>query len=292
MNDRPDPLDAVRAAYERMAPACTLCPRLCRVDRLSGEKGHCATGWEPFVASVGPHFGEEEPLVGTRGSGTIFLSGCNLHCVFCQNYDISDADVGTSVSVARLSDAMLGLQRFGCHNVNFVTPTHQSAAVMEAVLKARNAGLTVPIVYNCGGYESVDTLRLLEGFVEIYMPDMKFDDHRTASRLCRAPDYPEVSRQALREMHRQVGDLEIRDGVAVRGLLVRHLVMPDGVEEGKAIMDFLAEEISPSTYVNVMPQYRPMHKAYAHPGIDRAPTRKEFQAVRRHAQALGLRLAR
>ncbi len=275
-----------------MSPQCTLCPRRCGVDRLAGETGLCCAGRLPFVSSITPHFGEEAPLVGRGGSGTVFFSGCNLHCVFCQNFDISTGDAGKEISLDRLVTGMLGLQKRGCHNVNFVTPTHQAASVMEAVRLGREKGLDLPIVYNSGGYESIETLRLLEGFVDIYMPDMKFSRAESAARFLDAPDYPTVMREAVREMHRQVGDLEIRDGVTTKGLLVRHLVMPEGVEEGVEILDFLAEEISTDTYVNVMAQYRPMHRAYAFPEIARGITAEEYRAVYEHAAKRGLRLAR
>ncbi|MHC5036121.1 MAG: radical SAM protein [Planctomycetota bacterium] len=275
-----------------MSPACTLCPRDCAVDRRAGELGTCQTGWLPFVSSVFPHFGEEAPLVGRNGSGTIFLSGCNLRCVFCQNFDISDRRSGQEVSVKKLADLILGMERWGCHNVNFVTPTHQTAPIMEAIALARKRGVEIPVVYNCGGYERLETLQLLEGFVDIYMPDVKFFRPESAERYCNASNYPEVVKSAVREMHRQVGDLEIQDGIATRGLLIRHLVMPGGVEEGVEIIDFLAKEISSDTYVNVMPQYRPMHRAYAFPKIAHPPMMSEFQAVVQQAQDRSLRLAR
>ncbi|MHC4598313.1 MAG: radical SAM protein [Planctomycetota bacterium] len=274
-----------------MAP-CRLCPRECGTDRRHGETGVCEAKWLPWISSVSPHFGEEDPLVGRGGSGTVFLTGCNLRCVFCQNWDISSGGSGREVTVARLADMILGLERWGCHNVNFVTPTHQTPPIMEALALARGKGFAVPVVYNAGGYESLETLRLLEGFVEIYMPDVKFIKSETAGRYCNAPDYPEVMKAAIREMHRQVGDLEIRKGLAVRGLLIRHLVMPGGVEEGLDLVDFLADEISKNTYVNVMPQYRPMHRAHAFKPIARAPTMEEFFTVRQHAVNKGLRLAR
>jgi putative pyruvate formate lyase activating enzyme len=288
-NDR---ADRIRRAYALMTPACRLCPRECGADRRAGEVGHCATGWSPFVSSASPHFGEEDPLVGQGGSGTIFMSGCNLGCVFCQNFDISTARSGRELTVDGHSQMMTGLVQWGCHNVNFVTPTHQTPPIMEAIALARDRGMDVPVVYNCGGYESLETLALLEGFVDVYMPDVKFFAPASAERYCGAPDYPDVMADAIREMHRQVGDLEIQDGLAVRGLLVRHLVMPGGGSEGAALVDYLAGEISGNTYVNVMPQYRPMHKAYAFPEIARAPTHEEFLAVRDHAEARGLRLAR
>lgn len=270
---------------------CTLCPRLCRVNRLAGELGRCRVGAEAVIASAGPHFGEESCLVGRGGSGTIFLTGCNLGCVFCQNGEISDGLEGETWDTEELADGMLRLQEMGCHNVNWVTPTHQMPAIFEALAVARERGLTVPGVFNCGGYERVEVLRMIEGRVEIYMPDFKFWSPASAERYADAADYPERAREAVREMHRQVGDLAIRDGVARRGLLVRHLVMPGGVEESKAILDFLAREVSGNTYVNVMDQYRPAHRAREFPEIARRITAAEYGTVREHAAKLGLRLA-
>jgi len=268
---------------------CALCPRSCGVDRLRGEIGFCGIGPEAFVASAAPHFGEEPPLVGSGGSGTIFFAGCNLGCVFCQNHDISHGRAGREVTAERLARLMLELQSVGCHNINWVTPTHQIVAVVEALRLARENGLDVPIVYNCGGYESVETLRRIEGLVDIYMPDAKFARTETAKKYLNAPDYPAVMKAAIREMHRQVGDLEIRNGLAVRGLLVRHLVMPGGVEEAKTILDFLAEEISSHTVVNVMAQYRPYFRANEFPVIARPVSPDEYAAARKYAQRLGMR---
>ncbi len=285
MNDR------IRQAYEMM-DACALCPRACGANRRRGERGFCGVGSQPVVSSAGPHLGEEPPLVGYFGSGTIFFAGCNLGCVFCQNFDISHGRAGRETSVEGVVELMLRLEAHGCCNINFLTPTHVMPHVLDAIAQARGRGLRVPIVYNCGGYESLDALRLLEGAVEIYMPDAKFLDPRRAGAYCKAPDYPDAMKAALREMHRQVGDLEIVDGIARRGLLVRHLVMPNATDDGKAIIDFLADEISPDTYVNVMEQYRPLFRAGEHPAIARRPTRREFEEVYEHARRRGLRLAR
>jgi putative pyruvate formate lyase activating enzyme len=271
--------------------SCVLCPHLCRVDRLAGELGLCATGAEPVIASAGPHFGEEPPLVGAGGSGTIFFTGCNLGCVFCQNYEISHLRDGRQVSRDALAEIMLDLQRVGCHNINWVTPTHQVPAIFAALKTARARGLRLPTVFNCGGYERPEILRLLEGQVQIYMPDAKFLSAETAGRYTTAPDYPQAMKSALREMHRQVGDLEIRGGLAVRGLLVRHLVMPGGADESVAILDFIAREISPNTYVNVMDQYHPAGRAGDFPELARRVTSQEYLRVRRHAEKLGLRLS-
>jgi putative pyruvate formate lyase activating enzyme len=284
------PAEAIRDARALLAP-CRLCPRRCGVDRTRGGRGLCGAGALPVVASAGPHFGEEPPLVGHGGSGTLFLSGCNLRCVFCQNADISHGTAGTPCDAAAIAGVMAALAQRGCHNINFVTPTHVTPVLMEAVALARRDGLSVPIVYNCGGYESLEALRLLEGFVDIYMPDVKFASAEAAERYCRAPDYPEVMRAALAEMHRQVGDLAVEDGLAVRGLLVRHLVMPGDVCGSRALLDFLADTVSPRTCVNVMAQYRPCFHAPDFPEIDRRPTPDEVESIRAYARQKGLRPA-
>ncbi len=285
-------MEAAAGRVRAMLAACTLCPRQCRQDRLGGETGFCGVGSMPRVSSAGPHFGEEAPLVGQSGSGTIFMSGCNLGCVFCQNSDISHNLSGEDVTISRLADMMLALERIGCHNINFVTPTHQAHAVMESIIEARKRGLSVPVVYNCGGYEPPEVLVELDGFVQIYMPDAKFIRPESSSKYCGAPDYPGIMKEALRIMRRQVGDLVIENGIAVSGLIVRHLVMPGCADEGTEIIDFLADEISPDTYVNVMPQYRPCFKAQTMPEIARYPTRAEFMKVRDHALERGLRLTK
>jgi putative pyruvate formate lyase activating enzyme len=257
---------------------CRLCPRCCEVNRHEGEKGFCQTGRQAVVSSCNPHFGEEDPLVGRGGSGTVFLTYCNLLCAFCQNYEISHQGEGVPVSASELADMMLALQARGCHNINFVSPTHVVPQILEALPEAVKNGLRVPLVYNCGGYEEVSTLRLLEGIVDIYMPDFKFWDPQVAERYCGAPDYPEKARAAVREMHRQVGDLVLDEtGVARRGLLVRHLVMPDGLAGTRGIMRFLASEVSRNTYVNVMSQYRPCGEANRYPELARMITVEEYR---------------
>lgn len=259
--------------------------------RLEGQKGFCGIGREAVVSSFGPHFGEERPLVGRYGSGTIFFAGCNLGCLFCQNYDISHLRAGEEVSPEYIASITLALEKRGCHNVNFVTPTHVSPQIMEATLIARKKGLSVPTVYNCGGYESVDTLKLLEGTIDIYMPDAKYAHAQWAKKFSGARDYPEVMKAALKEMHRQVGDLVIENDIAVRGLLVRHLVMPNNVVGSKEIIDFIAEEISPNTYINIMDQYHPCFRASEFEEINRRITYEEFQEAYAYAQKRGLRLA-
>jgi putative pyruvate formate lyase activating enzyme len=273
---------------ELLAP-CRLCPRRCLVNRLAGELGTCRGGVRARVASAFPHFGEEEPLVGWAGSGTIFLSHCSLRCVFCQNYDISHFGEGREVDPSELASLMLTLQRRGCHNINFVTPTHYVPQIVEAIGIAVEQGLEIPIVYNCSGYESVETLRLLEGIVDIYMPDVKFFSPELSERYCHAPDYFEVASRALLEMYRQVGDLRInRQGLAERGVLIRHLVMPNAVEDSKRILEFIATQVSREAYVNIMAQYRPCHRAHMYPEIARPVSLSEYRDVIRYARSLGL----
>jgi len=267
---------------------CTLCPRECKVNRRDGQTGFCGIGDIPAISSVGPHFGEESVLVGGGGSGTIFFAGCNLGCVFCQNYDISHHRHGHKITIEQLAQSMLELQYSGCCNINFVTPTHVVPVIIAALELARKEGLTVPTVYNTGGYDSVETLKLLEGFVDIYMPDMKYADAKVAEELSAAPDYPLINRDAVKEMHRQVGDLKNEKGVATRGLLVRHLVLPENLAGSIGIIDFLAEQISPKTTINVMGQYRPCYKASSHPAINRRPTIKEIRSIRQYAIQKGL----
>ena len=273
-----------------IASPCRLCPRSCRAERARGKLGKCGVPFEPVVASVGPHFGEEPVLVGRGGSGTIFLAGCNLLCLFCQNWDISHGRRGNESSVEDLAAMMLDLERMGCENVNFVTPTHFAHAIAPAIRVARDRGLRVPVVYNCGGYESVEALRLLEGLVEVYMPDMKTLDAEFARRAMNAPDYPERGKSALREMHRQVGDLLIEDGVAAKGLLVRHLIMPGMFEDSMRVLEFL-KSLSPETFVNVMGQYRPCHRAGELDGLSRRPSFEEIGRAKEYAISLGLRLS-
>lgn len=280
--------DRVRTALHVLR-SCVICPRMCKVNRLEGELGFCRTGRLAMVSSFNPHFGEEAPLVGRGGSGTIFFTHCNLLCLFCQNYDISHLGIGDEVDAGLLARMMIRLQEEGCHNINFVTPTHVVPQILEALPLAIEGGLRVPLVYNTGGYDRVETLRLLEGVVDIYMPDIKFLDSKTAGRLCNAPDYPETVRAAIREMHRQVGDLVTdRDGIAERGLLVRHLVMPAGLAQTRKAMEFLANEISKETYVNVMDQYRPCGKAHTHPDLSRRITQQEYLEAVEAARKSGL----
>ncbi|MBN1547054.1 MAG: radical SAM protein [Syntrophaceae bacterium] len=281
--------DRVRDAVERLG-SCCLCPRHCGVNRLEDEVGVCRTGRLARVASFQSHFGEEAPLVGIGGSGTIFFSSCNLLCSFCQNYEISHLMEGDRVEKEELAGMMLALQRRGCHNINLVSPTHVVPQILEALIPAIEMGLTVPIVYNTGGYDAVETLRLLEGIVDIYMPDFKFWDNCWGERFCHVSDYRERVCAAIREMHRQVGDFEIgADGIARRGLLVRHLVMPGDIAGTEDVMCFLAQEISIETYVNIMAQYHPAGGAMRDPLISRRITRKEYDLAVQAVRKVGLR---
>ncbi|MDP7112035.1 MAG: radical SAM protein, partial [Myxococcota bacterium] len=277
--------DALRA---RLAD-CDLCPRRCRVDRLSGEVGECGIGDLAVVASAAPHHGEEVPLSGRQGSGTVFFSGCNLGCSFCQNDDISQSDEGHLAEPQKLAAIYLRLQELECHNLNLVTPTHVVPMAIEALDVAAGLGLRLPLVFNTGGYDDLEVIRALAGVVDIYMPDAKFGDPEVADRFCGAPDYPEVNRAVLREMHRQVGDLVIGDdGLARGGLLVRHLVMPEDQAGTAAVMEFIARELSPETYVNLMDQYRPCAGAGRFPEISRRVTTAEMDEARQAARLVGI----
>ncbi len=268
---------------------CVLCPRTCKVNRLEGDRGVCRTGRYAKVSSYGPHFGEEDPLVGTGGSGTVFFTHCNLLCVFCQNYAISHRGEGFEVAPDGLATIMIQLQERGAHNINFVTPSHVVPHILEALPRAIEDGLNVPLVYNCGGYESIKTLALLDGIFDIYMPDLKFADDTIAQRYCNAPDYPERAKAAVKEMHRQVGDLIINErGIAERGLLVRHLVMPEGKAGTYELMGFLAGEVSKNTYVNIMNQYRPCGDAAKFRELSRSITSEEYHEAIQDANAAGI----
>jgi len=279
--------ETVHKLWQRMNP-CTICPRKCKVYRSKGEVGFCGIACLPMVSSVGPHFGEESVLVGTGGSGTIFFAGCNLGCIFCQNFDISHYRHGHQVTIEQLAQSMLELQSYGCCNINFVTPTHVIPAITAAIELARENGLSLPTVYNSGGYDSVETLKLLNGYMDIYMPDMKYSDSKVAKQLSAAPDYPQVNREAVKEMHRQVGDLQTEKGLATRGLLVRHLVLPENLAGSFEVIDFLAEQISPKTTINVMDQYHPCYKASSQPKINRRPYLEEIESARDYAIEKGL----
>jgi len=260
------------------------------VNRLENEKGYCRTGRRAVLSSCGPHFGEEDPLVGAGGSGTIFFTHCNLLCLFCQNYEISHMGEGREVEAGQLARVMLDLQAKGCVNINFVSPSHVVPQILEALSLAIPEGMKIPLVYNSGGYDSVETLKLLAGIVDIYMPDLKFMDGEVARKYCQAEDYPERVQEAVREMHRQTGDLVVnRQGIAERGLLVRHLVLPEGLAGTRRAMRFLAREISPATYVNLMAQYRPCGRAGEYPPLNRRPTAREFEEAGQIAEEEGIR---
>ncbi len=286
-----DNLEIVSGKVERLkelASPCELCPRKCRANRSKGEAGFCGVSDKPLVNSVGPHFGEESVLVGAGGSGTIFFAGCNLGCVFCQNYTISHYKTGIETTVEQLVKYMLGLQKVGCANINLVTPTHAIAAIAEAIVLAKEKGLHIPIVYNSGGYDSAETLKIIEDLIDIYMPDMKYSDAIIAKELSLASDYPQINQEAVLEMHRQVGDLQVRNGAAIKGLLVRHLVLPQNQAGSFEIIDFLSDKVSKKTAINVMDQYRPRFKAGQFRQIDRKPTFHEIDSVKKYAVKKGL----
>ena len=281
----------VEAAYARLE-ACDICARECGVNRRQSAKGAaCRTGERAVVSSAGPHFGEEDPLVGSGGSGTIFFSWCNLRCQFCQNAEISQLGQGHETEPEELAEMMLRLQQMGCHNINVVSPSHVVPQILAGLLIAAEAGLRLPLVYNTGGYDSLKTLALLDGVVDIYMPDMKYADAQVAKRFSQIDNYPAVNQAAVQEMHRQTGDLatDVR-GVAQRGLLVRHLVLPEGLAGTAEIVRFLRDEISPDTYINVMAQYRPCHEAHNLPPLDRRITSEEYARALQLAEEAGLRL--
>ena len=271
-----------------MLRVCTLCPRKCRVNRLEGETGICKTADRAVVASYHAHFGEEAPLVGKCGSGTIFFTHCNLLCNFCQNYEISHQGEGMAVTAADLAGMMLSLQNDGCHNINFVTPSHVVPQILDALIIAASNGLKVPLVYNSSGYDCVETLALLDGVFDIYMPDFKFWDAEIAKATCQAPDYSTVAQRAISEMHRQTGDLLLNEeGLAVRGLLVRHLVLPNGLAGTREIMRFL-RRISSNTYVNIMPHYRPCGRAYEIKALSEPLPVEEFEKALKMAKEEGI----
>ena len=258
--------------------SCNICPRNCGVDRTSNKLGYCKTGVIPFISSYGPHFGEESVLVGYNGSGTIFFTSCNLSCIFCQNYEISQLREGEEISYESLARVMLKLQEMGCHNINLVSPTHQVAQILKSLKIAKDSGLDIPIVYNTNAYDSLETLKALEGIIDIYMPDAKYSNNQTALALSNTPDYFEVMKDAIKEMQRQVGDLVVDDrGIATRGLIVRHLVLPGDLAGSKLIFDFLDTEISRNVFLNIMDQYNPCFKALKNPEVSRRITKEEFE---------------
>ncbi|MFC1878417.1 radical SAM protein [Chloroflexota bacterium] len=279
----------VEAAYKRMEE-CDICAWVCKCDRFSDKLGICQTAERARMSSFGPHLGEEDPLRGWRGSGTIFFARCNLRCQYCQNHDISQADAGRLVEPQELAAVMLELQGYGCHNINFVSPSHVAPQILAAVLIAAQAGLQLPLVYNTGGYDSLRTLELLDGVFDIYMPDMKYASKQRGLHYSKIRNYPLVNQAAVKEMHRQVGDLMLNErGVALRGLLVRHLVLPNGLAGTDQIVKFLAEEISTNTYLNLMDQYRPAYNARQYDKLKRSLKQYEFAEAVRLAHAAGLK---
>ena len=283
----------VQRAWDLLA-ACTLCPHKCGVNRREDETGFCKTGVHPVIASYGPHFGEEPPLVGQHGSGTIFFSRCNLRCSYCQNYTISQKSCGQPIGCMELAGIMLQLQAMKCHNINLVSPTHVVPQILAAVEIASGSGLVIPLVYNTGTYDDGKTLGLLDGVIDIYMPDAKYGRDDVALALSGIPDYSRVMKSALREMYRQVGDLVCRDGVAERGLIIRHLVLPGNIANSELVMDFIASELSQDTYVNIMAQYQPAWKVLEgetdprYGEVKRPISVREYQYATRCAKAAGL----
>jgi len=279
----------VAEAFDRLAH-CELCARECGVNRRVGKLGVCRTGELARVSSYGPHPGEEAPLSGWRGSGTIFFSRCNLACQFCQNYEISQSNAVDEVQPEDLAAIMLELQQEGCHNINLVSPSHVVPQILAGVYLAASLGLRLPLVYNTGGYDSIASLRLLDGVIDIYMPDMKYASPQVSLHYSKARNYPAINQACVREMHRQVGDLQIdRDGLAVRGLLVRHLVLPNGLAGTDSIVRFLADEISKDTYLNIMDQYRPLYHARQFPKLNRTITMEEYRSAVDAARQNGLK---
>ena len=278
----------VQQAYAHL-DACDLCPWECRANRNAGKMGLCRSGIRARVASYGPHLGEERPLRGSKGSGTIFFSRCNLRCQYCQNHEISQTDAGDEIEPEILAEIMLKLQTIGCHNINLVSPSHFVPQILAAVLLAAQAGLNLPLVFNSGGYDSIAALKLLEGVIDIYMPDMKYACLQIARSYSKARDYPRHNQAAVLEMHQQVGDLQIGDdGLARRGLIVRHLVLPNNLAGSSEILRFIAEKISPNTFLNLMDQYRPMYNARNFPKLKRPLRTEEYQQVLAESQSLGL----
>jgi len=273
----------------KLLKKCHLCPRKCLVNRLQDEKGFCGAGKRTAVSSYNLHFGEEPPISGYRGSGTIFFTHCNLRCCFCQNYPISQLGNGQEVEISQLATMMVKLQKLGAHNINFVTPTHFVPQIVEALELAVGEGLNIPLVYNSGGYDSVETFKLLDGIVDIYMPDAKYSNSQSAQTYSRAADYFEVNKKALLEMHRQVGDLKMdKEGIAKQGLLIRHLVMPEDIVGSRGVLEFIAKNISQNTYMSIMAQYHPAHLAFEFPELSRKISKTEYDAVLKMADELGL----
>ena len=278
----------IKKAYQLFSP-CQICPHKCKVNRNEGELGICRSGEEVIISSYNAHFGEEPPLSGRFGSGTIFFTNCNLKCVYCQNYPISQLGNGNKVSLLKLAKIMLELQEKKCHNLNLVTPTHFVYQILQSIKIAIELGLHIPIVYNTRAYESVHTLKLLKGVVEIYLPDARYANNRIAEKYSAAPNYFEVMKMALKEMHRQVGDLLIdKNGIAVSGLIVRHLILPEGQSGTRKIMNFIAQEISLHTYISLMAQYFPAFKAEQYAKLSRRISSEEYREALKAFREEGL----
>ncbi len=279
----------IEVAYQ-LLESCRVCPRECGVNRLKNDKiGFCRSGLNPVIASVSPHHGEEPPLSGARGSGTIFFGNCNLRCVYCQNYPISQLGTGTERTPGELACQMVWLQEQGCHNLNLVTPTHFMPQILKALGIAKERGFALPIVYNTSGYDSVEALKLLDSIVDIYLPDMRYSDDAAARKYSIAPHYPEVNRAAVKEMYRQVGNLVLDDeGIAKRGLIIRHLVLPGGLSGTEGVMKFLAEEVSRDVYISLMSQYFPAYKTNEYKELSRRITADEYENARRIMEKYGL----
>jgi putative pyruvate formate lyase activating enzyme len=279
----------VREAYEQMNPHCRLCPRRCGAGRLAGERGACGADGFLYLSSHNLHFGEEPPISGSRGSGTLFLANCSLSCAYCQNYPISQLGNGTRTTIDELADFMIALQDRGAHNINWVTPTHEVAHLLDGLYRARMKGLKIPVVYNSSGYDAMATLRILDGIVDIYMPDIRYTSAEISRYYSGAADYPEINRKAIKEMHRQVGDLQLDDeGIAYRGLLVRHLVLPGGLSGTEEAMAFIAREVSSTTCISLMSQFFPAHKAPQMTGVDRRITKAEYEQAQEAMRCHGL----
>jgi len=282
-------LDERIEELESLLNPCVLCPRCCKANRMAHELGYCKAPYDLYISSVFPHFGEEAELVGAHGSGTIFFTHCNLKCEFCQNYDISIYGEGTLSTYDRLASFMVELQKCGCHNINFVTPTHYVPQIMKALSRAIDKGLSIPLVYNCGGYESLEVIKLLDGVIDIYMPDIKFLNRELSGMLCKAKDYPEMVCESVKEMQRQVGDLLVdENGIAKRGILIRHLVMPSFRDNTKKVLEFIRNEISENAYVNIMAQYHPCHRAHCYKEISQRIAHEEYSEAVAYARNIGL----
>lgn len=281
-------LDQIIERLYKVLESCELCPRKCKVNRIKGEQGFCRSGKDLIISSFGPHLGEEPELVGKSGSGTIFLANCNLGCIYCQNYDISHFGEGEKRSCVQLAGQMIYLKNIGCHNINFVTPTHFMPQIVEAVKLAVALGLDLPLVYNSSGYDNVEMIKIAEGVFDIYMPDIKYSDSNYAEKYSQAPDYFDRAKEAVKEMHRQVGDLKVEEGIAARGLLIRHLVLPNNAAGSEKVLEFIAKDISSDSYVNIMDQYRPCYKAGSFEEISRFPKKEELDKAVAIAKSLGL----